>query len=119
MIHRVMYPILVLTILGLLYLLIPSVEDAIRMDDTQQMVIQDQRSAKDLLRFIQANTKCDTTPNQLAAKMGPGYDLLDRGPDAASPEIWHLDFHAKYRGGRLVEVGNELGTVHPCDEVRR
>jgi hypothetical protein len=88
-IHRVMYPVLGLIILGQTYLLVGSLEQAIRLDHTTQSLIEDKASINALLRFIGANTRCDTTPKQLASKMGPTFLL---GEWDGVPQVANGDF---------------------------
>ena len=116
MIHRVMYPVLGLIILGQSYLLVGSLEDAIRLDHTTQSVTEDKASINALLRFIGANTRCDTTPKQLASKMGPPFRVGEW--DDGVPQVANGAFSAKFGGGRLMTIEVDgVGSVNPCPNV--
>ena len=114
MIHRVMYPVLGLIILGQSFLVVGSLEDAIRLDHTTQSVIEDKASINALFRFIRANTKCDATPKQLAERMGPPFTETASLEDGTT-EVSDRAFRARFEGQQLraVEVVG-IGTVELC-----
>jgi hypothetical protein len=95
-VHWVAYPVLILIIA---WLLVWSVENAIRLDGMEQSAMDDQRSINDLLRYISVNSDCYTSPQQLSARMGKGYDLI--GNDT---QVARLAFLATYQGNRLSTV---------------
>ena len=110
-VNWVAYPALILIIAYLAYV---TVDQALHLDGMEQSAQDDQRSIDDLLRYISVNSDCDTSPQQLSAKMGKDYGLIGNNTQVA-----HLAFVATYQGDRLSTVQIvDKGRVAVCDGKR-
>ena len=116
-VHWIAYPALIAVILFLTY---TTLEQAVWLDHLKQGSKSDDEAMADLLRYIEVNSDCDKSPQQLATAMGKEYEVIessDLGPKGSA--VAHLSFLAKYDDDQLVGVEDtNHGKVVVCSDKR-
>ena len=116
-VHWIAYPALIAVILFLAY---TTLDQAVWLDHLKEGSKSDDEAMSDLLRYIEVNSDCDKSPQQLAAAMGKEYEVVESSIlSPKGPAVAHSSFFAKYDGDQLVGVEDtNHGSVSVCTEKR-
>jgi hypothetical protein len=75
---------------------------AIENDGLRQVIDGHRRSIQTLLRFTKVSSRCDLSPQEVAAALSTGDHVVTANPH--SEEVGDLAFVAKFRADHLHEV---------------